>query len=246
MSTRMKLILAGVVALLVCLIFYFFFVRPRAADLERTNSEIEAAEAQTSSLQAQLSALRALEEEEPRLRAELGEFEELVPKGVDTANFIFQMQDTATAAGVPFIRIDPEDPIVSPEDASLSTVRVSIGAQGGFFALQDFIRRVTELDRAVSLDSIDMVSVEGEEAEERGRIELNMVVRIFFETPEVQAPVTVPGEAPVTTETPAAGTTPVPTDGAATPAPGTEGGGGGGGNNNNSSTGTTTTTDQAG
>jgi type IV pilus assembly protein PilO len=221
MSARVKLILAGVVALLVCVVFYFFFVRPRSQELERTNNEIDAADAQTSSLQAQLADLRSLQEEEPRLRAELREIRELVPTSDETANFVFQLQDTATAAGVPFIRIDPEEPRLAVEDATLAQVRTTIGAQGGYFSLQDFVRRVGELDRAVSIDSFQMTSVEGEEAEERGRIQLQMVVRVFFEVPEVQAPVTTPGEAPATTETPAPGETP-----AAAP-------GGGNGENNN-------------
>ena len=232
MSTRVKLILAGVLALLVCVVFYFFFVRPRSQELDKTNNEIDAAEAQTSSLQAQLADLRALKEQEPQLRAELNEIRELVPQSDETANFIFQLQDSATAAGVPFIRLDPEDPRPAPEDSSVAQVRTTIGAQGGYFSLQDFVRRVSELDRAVSIDNFSMTSVEGEEAEERGRVQLQMVVRIFFEVPEVQAPVATPGEVPATTETPAPGATPAPgttpaPEGAATPAA-TEGAGGAG------------------
>lgn len=216
MSARVKLILAGVLALLMCVVFYFFLVRPRSADLDRTNKEIDAAEAQTSSLQAQLADLRALQEDQTRLQAELREIRELVPTIDDTANFVFQLQDSATAAGVPFVRIDPEEPRLAIEDPTVAQVRTTIGAQGGYFSLQDFVRRVSELDRAVSIDSFQMTSVEGEEAEERGRIQLQLVVRIFFEVPEVQAPITTPGEAPpVTTETPApggggAGETPAP------------------------------------
>ena len=228
MSARVKLILAGVLALLVCVVFYFFFVRPRSQELDKTKQDIEAAEAQTSSLTATLADLRQLQEQEPRLRAELNEIRELVPQSDETANFIFQLQDSATAAGVPFIRMDPEDPRPSPEDPTVAQVRTTIGAQGGYFSLQDFVRRVSELDRAVSIDSFQMSSVEGEEAEERGRVQLQMVVRIFFEVPEVQAPVATPGEVPATTETPAPGTTPAAD---ATPAA-TEGTGGGGGNNN--------------
>ena len=232
MSARTKLILAGVVALLVCVIFYFFFVRPRSQDLDRTKDEIAAAEAQTSSLTATLDDLRALKEQEPQLRAELNEIRELVPQSDETANFIFQLQDAATAAGVPFIRMDPEDPRPAPEDSTVAQVRTTIGAQGGYFSLQDFVRRVAELDRATSIDSFVMTSVEGEEAEERGRVQLTMVVRIFFEVPEVQAPVTTPGSTTTTTETPAPGTTPGATpapESGATPAA-TEGGGGSGQN----------------
>ena len=214
MSARTKLIVAGVIALIVCVIFYMFFIRPRAAELDRTNDEISTAQAETTALRAQLTDLEELRENAPRLQAELNEFRDLVPRRDDTANFIFQMQDAAVASGVGFVQIDPEEPKPPPEGAALAQVRATIGAKGGYFSIQDFIRRINELDRAVGIDSINMVSTEEEEgAEERGRIDLTMTIRIFFEIPEVQAPVTAPGEAPATTETPAPGTE--------TPAPGT-------------------------
>ncbi len=218
MSARVKLILAGVLALLVCVVFYFFFVRPRSQDLDRINNEIEAAEAQTRALQAQLVGLEALEEREPELRAEVRELDELVPKSDESFNFLLQVQDSATAAGVPFIRWDSEPARPAVEDPTLAQVRTTLEAQGGYFSIQDFVRRVSELDRAVSIDSLVMTSVEGEEAADRGRVQLQMVVRVFFEVPEVQAPITTPGE-----------TTPTaPAPGEATPAPA---GGGGAGNN---------------
>lgn len=220
MSARTKLILAGVGAFLICLAFYFFFVKPRSAELQETKDQVAAAEAETSGLQAQLQDLRELREQAPRLEAELNEFTDLVPPTDETAIFMLAVQDAATAAGVPFMQIDPEDPKTSVEGAPLAQVKATIAAQGGYFSVQDFIRRLSELDRAVSIDSIQLSVVEGEEeAEDEGRISATLVVRVFFEIPEVQAPVTSPGELPTTTETPAPGTTPAPTDGAAPAAP---------------------------
>src|SRR5687768_1784991 len=98
MSARTKLILAGIAALVVCVIFYFFFVKPRSAELDETKNAIAAAEAETSGLQAQLQDLQELREQAPRLEAELNEFTDLVPATDETAYFMLQVQDTATAA----------------------------------------------------------------------------------------------------------------------------------------------------
>lgn len=209
MSARTRLIVTGVVALVVCLIFYFFFIRPRKGDLSRTRSEVTTADNLTSSLRATLQDLEQLREDAPRLNAELEEFRDLVPQRNDVANFVLQVQDAATASGVLFAQVDPDAPRIPPEAAPLAQVRVTIAAQGGYFSVQDFMRRMTELDRAVGIDVLTLQTEEDEEEiRTRGRINLQMAVRIFFELPEQQAPVSG-----------STTTTPPPTDTTATPPP---------------------------
>jgi Tfp pilus assembly protein PilO len=213
MSARAKLILAVVATFLVCLLLYFFMIRPRNADLGRVNDEIDQAEQQTTSLRTQLGALKQLQDDSAGLQTELAEIRELVPETNSVANFVLQVQDAATASGVGFVQITPETPKAPPEGAPLAQVRAVIGAKGGYFAIQDFVRRVTDLDRAVRIDSLTISGVEDEEeAQERGRTDMSMNVRIFFELPEQQASVNT-GEAPTTpppSPAPAAGETPAP------------------------------------
>lgn len=221
MSARTRLIVAGIVALLVCLIFYFFFIRPRSSELGRVTDEVESAQNETTSLQAQLTDLRNLRDNAAELNQELNDIRALVPKTYDIYNFLLQVQDAATASGVGLGQIDPEFPATPPEGATLAQIRVTLVARGGYFSLQDFIRRLQELDRALSMDGITLSIAEDEggegEAQTEGDILLQMATRIFFEVPAVQAPPTVPGQAPVTTpppaETPPAdGATPAPTE----------------------------------
>ena len=222
MSARTRLILAVVATLLVCLLLYFFMIRPRKAELGRVNDEIAEAEQQTTSLRATLGQLKELRDNAPRLQAELAEIRELVPETNNVANFVLQVTDAATASGVGFVQVTPEPPKAPPEGAPLAQVRAVIGAKGGFFAIQDFVRRVNDLDRAVRIDSMVITGVEDEEeAAERGRTDVTMNVRIFFELPEQQASVNTGAAttAPAPTTTPAAGATPAAgTTPAATPA----------------------------
>ena len=226
MSARTRLIVAIIATFLVCLLLYFFMIRPRKADLGRVNDEVAQAEQQTTSLRTELGRLKELRDNAPRLQADLAEIRELVPETNNVANFVLQVQDAATASGVGFVQVTPEPPKAPPEGAPLAQVRAVVGAKGGFFAIQDFVRRVTDLDRAVRIDSIVIAGVEDEdEARERGRTDVTMNVRIFFEVPEQQAsvntgappdappPTPAPGATPAPGTTPAAGETP-----AATPA----------------------------
>jgi len=205
-SGRAQLIVASIVAVIVCIAFFFFFVKPRQNQLREVNEQIETASAETIRLQADLDRLRALQENAPLLEARLNEIRELIPQDDQVANFIFLVQDAATRSGVNFVQITPELPDVPPEGAQVAEVRATIGAEGGYFSIQDFIRRLYLLDRALRLDTLTMS--QGEDAEtETVQIRMNSVARIFFELPASGA--TAGGAA--TTPAPAPSPTPTPT-----------------------------------
>lgn len=200
MSQRAKMILAGVGCALVALLFFFFFIRPRQAELGRLDQAIQKEEARTQQLQAELQRLEALRDAAPELQARLQELRAFVPRQNEVPNFIFQVQEAADAAGVDFVQITPEPPKPPPEGAALAEIRVQINADGGYFSIQDFIRRLYSLDRAVR---IDLFSLSGEEDTETGEltVSLQSTARIFFDLPAGGATTTT-----TTEQTPAEGT----------------------------------------
>lgn len=207
MAARSRLILAIVIGLVVCVAVYFLLVRSKQGELNDVNDQIAAAEVQTQALQAELQRLRDLQKRAPELQAELDRFRALVPSNHEIANFIVQVQDAADQSGVKFRDITPELPKSPPEGAPLAEVRMTMGASGGYYALQDFIRRLSELDRAVRIDTLTMSG--GETTTGGTEITLSMTARVFFE---------LPGAAGVATDAPPNTPIPVP-DSTATPAP---------------------------
>jgi Tfp pilus assembly protein PilO len=208
MTGRTRLVLAVVGVLLVLLLFFVFFIRPRQSELKQIRADIEAEEAQTLSLQSELARLQDLQENAPQLQAELATIRGYVPNDDQVPNFIFQVQDAANAAGVDFVSITPELPKPPPEGAPLAEVRAQLGAGGGYFAIQDFIRRLHGMDRAVRLDNITLSATEETETGDF-TITLTAGARIFFEPPAAASAAanTVPVPAPATT-TPAASPSP--------------------------------------
>lgn len=202
MNPRTRLILSvlGMVVLLAA--FFFFFIRPRQQELERVNLEIETEEARTVQLQAELARLQDLQANAPELQAELARIRGFVPRDDEVPNFIFQVQDAANAAGVDFVQITPDLPKPPPEGAALAEIRATIGAGGGYFSVQDFIRRLHALDRAVRIDNITLT---GAEDPETGEVDVTFTstARIFFEAPVAQTTTVDPATgAPVTSPTP--------------------------------------------
>jgi Tfp pilus assembly protein PilO len=202
---RAKLILAIVGSLVVCAAFYMFFVRSRQTELADVRKQVEAAENESVGLQAELQELQGLKENAPQAEARLNEIRELIPQKDQVANFIFLVQDAANRAGVEFVTVTPEQPKAPIEDptASVAQVRVTVGAKGDYFALQDLVRRLYDLDRAVRIDNL---AFDAEEDEETGitTVTMTAAARIFFENPGgvPAAPTAGTTTAPATTTTP--------------------------------------------
>ncbi len=209
MTQRTRLILAIVGAVLVCIAVYFLLVRTRQGELNELRVTIEEQEARTAQLRVELSRLRDLQRRAPELQAQLDRFRELVPGNHEIPNLIFQIDEAANEAGVEFLDITPELPRTPPEGAPLAQVRMSIGGEGGYFALQDFIRRLYDLDRAMRIDNL---SLTGTSDQETGGVSISLEVaaRVFFDLDGATgATGDTAANTPTTTTTPAP--TPAPT-----------------------------------
>ena len=210
---RARAVLTTVGVIVVLALIFFFVVRPRQNELSRVEDQIVAEQDRTVQLRNELNRLRALQEEAPELQAQLTEVRQLVPQRDNVANFIFQVQEAANAAGLGFAAIAPELPKPPPEGAPLAEVRLTIGATGTYFPIQDFVRRLYKLDRALRIDILTLRLDEGATDTPAGyEVELTATARIFFELP---ATTTTTGTTTTPTTTPAPATTP-----AATPAGG--------------------------
>jgi Tfp pilus assembly protein PilO len=229
MSGRTRLILAVVGVVLFCLLIYMFVIRPRQSELSDVQAEVEAATTQQLQLRQQLEVLRDLQDRAPELQADLEEIRGLVPQSSELPNFIFQVQEAANLSGVGFVQIQPELPKQPPEGAQLAEVRTIIRAQGDYFAIQDFVRRLYDLDRALRIDTMGLgapgaaaaegtttTTTTGGTVPDPGEIEVNMAARVFFELPPGAAGAA--GTTPTTPTTPAPDASPAPTP-AASPAP---------------------------
>ena len=182
MNARARMILAIVAAVVACALFFFFAIRGRQAELATVQANIVAEEDRAVQLTAELNRLKELQKRAPELQAELTRIRELVPIEHEVPNYIFLIQNASTEAGVDFISVAPELPRTPPEAAPLAQVRMEIVAQGGYFALQDFMRRMYALDRATRIDNLSLAR-----DEQTGTLSLTLATRIFFELPAAPA-----------------------------------------------------------
>jgi len=200
---RMILVIFGILAL--CAAWFFFFIRPRQAELAKVRADTVEAEGKTVALQAELDRLEQLQANAPALEAELAATRRLIPSENEVANYIFLVEEAATQADIDFVNVTPELPKPPPEGAPLAEIRTVIGAEGGYFEIQDFFRRLYDLDRAVRVDLMALAPA-GETATAGAvvdpaaadKLRLDVTARIFFEPP-VGASTAAAAPAPVTT-----------------------------------------------
>ena len=199
MTGRTKFIfsIVGVVALAVAT--FFLAVRPRQTELGKVRDNVAKEEDRTQSLEAELAHRQQLQENAPQLEAQIAKYRELVPEDDQVANFIFQVQEAANQSGVGFVEITPQLPTPPAEGAEVAEVKSIIGARGGYFAVQDFFRRLYGLDRAVRIDEVTMDGEEDQTTQET-LVKLGATARIFFELP---AGATAPATTTTETTTPA-------------------------------------------
>ncbi len=193
MNARARMILAIVGVVVICALVFFLLVRSRQGELAAVRTEIEAEENRALQLTAELNRLKDLQERAPELQARLAQIRELVPPEHEVPHLIFLIEDARTVAGVDFLSITPDLPGPPPEQAPLAEVGLSIAAEGGYFSLQDFVRRLYDLDRALRIDTVSMGAEEGEGG---SLISLDVTARIFLELPAApgteQEPANVP------------------------------------------------------
>ncbi|MGH2693883.1 MAG: type 4a pilus biogenesis protein PilO [Actinomycetota bacterium] len=207
MRGRTQIILAVVGVAVVVLLGYFFFIRSQQDELSDVRAQVDTERNRTQQLQTELQRLQDLQENAPQLQARLDRVRELVPQRNEVPNFIFQVQEASDESGVGFLQITPELPDQPPEGATLAEVTIALRGRGGYFAVQDFIRRLYDLDRALRLD---VMTLTGNEDEVGGRVSVDGTVRIFFELPAGTAATTTtttptaPGATPSPSPTPAA------------------------------------------
>lgn len=202
---RGRMVLAIIAVVIVALLVFFFAVKPKRDELAQIRADVAAEEARTVQLRTELERLQALQENAPELEAELARIRELVPVRPELPNMIFQIQEAANRAGLDFVQVTPALPKTPPEGAALAEVRMTLGAKGGYFAIQDFIRRLYDLDRAFRYDNFTLTF---ESDDFPGLIRLHMLgaARVFYELPEGFT-----GATTTTTTVPAATPTPATT-----------------------------------
>jgi len=187
------MLIAGVAAGLVLILWYLLLWSPRKADLAEARDRREKAEVLRDELAIRVTRLRASQKDEPMKRAQVEALRTTIPDDPNLAAFILDTNDAASKAGIDFISIAPSEPAPGAGLAGAAAVNTSTAAgaapvagalpaevklqlqiTGGYFQVLDFLNRIGEMPRLVITDGLNVSS------DEKAKLSVGVTARMFL------------------------------------------------------------------
>ena len=175
-------VLAVIMVVALWWVFVFSGIR---SDASKAAEDVDTAKAESTSLEAQLKQLEALEADAPQTQARLDEMRKLLPQQADLAGFIDEANALGAEAGVKWVSVTPTTPTTS---AAVNTIPFTMTVSGGYYQVLDYLHRVEGMSRLVVIDGVTID--QGEAAEDGGPPELtaNLTARMFSQSAVQTAP----------------------------------------------------------
>jgi Tfp pilus assembly protein PilO len=187
---RRRVIIGVLLAVLLAMVWWFFFISPRNASIAQAGDDLRAAQDQQMALAAQADQLRAIRDSEVEYLAGIGEMETLIPERPLLDEFIEDLYALCGTTGVELLNLAPAMP-VAVVGSSLRQITVAVTIDGDFFEVLGFLFGVMDMDRLVRVDAISLSS--SQDATGATSLSASLNLRLF--TLADLVPVTLPADA---------------------------------------------------
>jgi type IV pilus assembly protein PilO len=157
---RNILLIGSLVIVLLAVGYFFLFLRPLLNNLDERAQERTDKQAQLASLQQQVAELEAVRQNAPEIERQLLELSKRVPTQPEIPTLVVQIEEIADAAGVTQLSIEPGDVEPPPGGGDFSVVPVTMSFTGTYEQMQDFLLRMRNLARLVTVRSVTYCRVQ--------------------------------------------------------------------------------------
>lgn len=189
-NDRNTLILGILIILLLIVGFYFLLLAPIRERSAQLAEEREAREQQLAQLEGEVARLEEVGRNAPQIERELLEISKRIPTQPEVSTFVVQLEEIAEAAGVTQLSVQPGAPEPPPGGGDFQRIPITMTFEGNYEQLQDFMNRLLNLVRLVSVNEVvyEPVQQEGEdtvveEVEELLAVEIS--AEIYFQPSDV-------------------------------------------------------------
>jgi type IV pilus assembly protein PilO len=209
-NDRNVLILGIAIIVALVLGYYFLLLGPLRAEYTDRKEERTAKEAQLAQLEQEVAQLEEVRRNAPEIEEELLELSKRIPSQPEIPTLLVQIEEIAVSANVTQLSVQPGAVEPPPGGGDYLRIPITISLEGTYEELQDFVLRLRNLSRLVTINEVNYEVVE-EEGADVGGIERLLQVEVLAEVYiQTQAPAqTAPApQAPPAEVTTAPGTTP--------------------------------------
>jgi Tfp pilus assembly protein PilO len=162
---RRVIMLGGVAAIAVVVLWWMFLFAPKAKELHTQQANLSEAQHQADQIRAQVNQLKDLQSHSPQLQRQLARLSAAVPPTTDQADFITSLNGLSKVAGITWQSVTFSPPGSGPSGSAAAsataggatpTIPVQIQIKGGFFQITNYLNRLETLDRLVLVDGVQI------------------------------------------------------------------------------------------
>lgn len=132
-------IIAGVVAIVLVVAWYFLLLSPMRSKLSDLDSQIQAQQTALSTAQQEVARLESYKKTAPQSRAEIVRLGKMLPQSEGIPSLIIELTSTANASGVDLVSISRG---ATQTGVPFGIQSVSLQVSGRFFDAEDFLYRL--------------------------------------------------------------------------------------------------------
>jgi len=202
------------VLVLLAVLYFFLILSPLRAEHASAVAEREQLQARRGELERQVAELENIRRDSPAIQRQILEYSRRIPDEDEIDTLVVQIEEIGENSGVTWTSITPESPTAPPGGGDYSVVPITMSFEGGYNELQDFLTRLKNLSRLVTVNEItyeEAEPVEGggtngggtggtgnETTGETDLLTVEIVAETYVQPAGAPADVTAPPETPST------------------------------------------------
>jgi Tfp pilus assembly protein PilO len=159
------LILGILILILLAVGYYFLLFSPLRAEYVAAYNERTQEEAQRQQLEQTVAQLENARRNAPDIERQILEISKRIPEQDEIPTLIVQIEEVARGADVTQIRIEPGDPKAPPGGGDFSRIPITMSFEGRYEQLQEFLLRVRNLSRLVTVNEVNYEPLEEQDGE---------------------------------------------------------------------------------
>jgi type IV pilus assembly protein PilO len=159
-NDRNILILGVLILVVLAIAYYFLLFSPLRQDYLAKYDERTRREAQKQQLEQTAAQLENIRRNADDIERQILELSKRIPEQAEIPTLVVQIEEVAQAADVTQLRIEPGDPQAPPGGGDFSRIPITMSFEGTYEQLQDFLLRVRNLARLVTINEVNYEPVE--------------------------------------------------------------------------------------
>lgn len=186
-------IVAGALMGLVLVLAVVLLVLPKMREVNDADEQLQAAQDQEISLEAELRALQQAQAQAPETEQAIAVIEDQIPPTADLPSLFRLLQSAADRSAVDFFSFTPGSPVANPT-SSYSTISSQVVVTGGYFAIDEFLFLLETLPRAAKATTIALAPAGAADGATTSSTSLQLQTTVEFYTTDTSAgPGSIPG-----------------------------------------------------